>query len=417
MKTKTLKNLIITLIIIVAFFIVLLLAILLVTNRNNKINSNNNIKNNTITTVNNINDNSLPEAPTTVINKKLKFIDDNSLLCSISNNISNYFEYIRNRNTQAIKELGGNDLYTIKNNSKFITKQAYSTENAYMAKYYVYGVLTVANGDFTAAQQDIYMIVYLTSENEGYKLQTISKEEFENMKVLEENEKIDIEQGQYNVYKYEFIDSVQLMQTYLDDFIFQMFNNTAKSYEMLNQEYREKRFGSLDAYVEYINEKQEQLRNIEIMQYKIDKEDDYTVYRGTDTNGNFYCIKTTSFMEYEMILDSYTMDDYSNYNANSKKEKSIERFILMIDAADYTNAYNLLNETFRENNFPTREDFINYVKSNWFKRNLIREINILEDGSCNVIIQESISMSSNTIEKHFIVTLVEKMNFTIEFDI
>ncbi len=416
MKVRTLKHLITALIICVAFIIVLMLSIIVVTKRNENVD-NNTISNDIFLIVNSVQDNTLSEAPTAVVNKKLRMIDDNSILYSISSNISAYFEYIRTHNSQAVKQLGGNNLYTVNGNSKFNVKLAYSTENNYMAKYYVYGVLTVANGDFTATQQEIYMIVYLTSENEGYTLQTISKEEFEDMKALEEDEKIDIEQGQYNVYKYEFINSIQLMQIYLDDFIFQMFNNTAKSYEMLNQEYREKRFGSLDAYVEYINEKQEQLRNIELFQYKVDDGDDNTVYRGTDKNGNFYYVKVTSPMEYEVILDSYTMDDYSNYNTNSKKEKSIEKFILMINNADYTNAYNLLDETFKENNFPTRDDFINYVKSNWFKRNLVREINILEDGSCNAIIQESISMSSNTIEKHFIVTLGDKMDFTIKFDV
>ena len=89
----------------------------------------------------------------------------------------------------------------------------------------------------------------------------------------------------------------------------------------------------------------------------------------------------------------------------------------MINSCDYTHAYNLLEPTFKATHFPTEEDFINYIKSNWFERNIIETREITENGTCIVSMREKIATTSNKIQKEFKVYLGEGIDFTIEFNI
>lgn len=412
---KNIKLLIIILSILVIGLIITL-AILRMESKNTKRNV---ISNNITPSIeNNINSDIIsPKTTILTFNTSIEKETSNSVLYSLNKNINKYFNYIKENNETAINELGGNSIYLITNNVKYVVKQAYVTQNQYMSKYYTYGTLTIANGNYTAQTQEIYMILYLTAENKGYKLQTISKEEYLNRTALEQNDTIGILEGTYNKFEYEYIDNVKQMEIYLEDYSFQIFNNTENSYNLLNTEYREKRFNSLQSFVQFLNEKQGQLHNIKISQYTVDEENQNKIYKGTDQYGNYYEIIEKSYMNYEIILDNYTMLDYSNDSDENKIKLSAEKFILMLNSADYTNAYNLLEPSFKQINFPTEQDFINYVKNNFYARNIVASKDLSEDGICTVTIKDSISTQANKIQKQFKVIMGEGMSFTIEFNI
>lgn len=412
---KNIKLLIIILSILVIGLIITL-AILRMESKNTKRNV---ISNNITPSIeNNINSDIIsPKTTILTFNTSIEKETSNSVLYSLNKNINKYFNYIKENNETAINELGGNSIYLITNNVEYVVKQAYVTQNQYMSKYYTYGTLTIANGNYTAQTQEIYMILYLTAENKGYKLQTISKEEYLNRTALEQNDTIEIQEGTYNKFEYEYIDNVKQMEIYLEDYSFQIFNNTENSYNLLNTEYKEKRFKDLQAFVQFLNEKQGQLHNIKINQYTVDEENQNKIYKGTDQYGNYYEIIEKSYMNYEIILDNYTMLDYSNDSDENKIKLSAEKFILMLNSADYTNAYNLLEPNFKQINFPTEQDFINYVKNNFYARNIVASKDLSEDGICTVTIKDSISTQANKIQKQFKVIMGEGMSFTIEFNI
>lgn len=412
---KNIKLLIIILSILVIGLIITL-AILRMESKNTKRNV---ISNNITPSIENNINNDIISPKTTILtfNTSIEKETSNSVLYSLNRNINKYFNYIKENNETAINELGGNSIYLITNNVKYVVKQAYVTQNQYMSKYYTYGTLTIANGNYTAQTQEIYMILYLTAENKGYKLQTISKEEYLNRTALEQNDTIEIQEGTYNKFEYEYIDNVKQMEIYLEDYSFQIFNNTENSYNLLNTEYKEKRFKDLQAFVQFLNEKQGQLHNIKINQYTVDEENQNKIYKGTDQYGNYYEIIEKSYMNYEIILDNYTMLDYSNDSDENKIKLSAEKFILMLNSADYTNAYNLLEPSFKQINFPTEQDFINYVKNNFYARNIVASKDLSEDGICTVTIKDSISTQANKIQKQFKVIMGEGMSFTIEFNI
>lgn len=414
---KNLKLLIIILTLL-ALGIVGVIVVLNIQNQSNEniVNTNINIENSTINNSNmiEVEGNVDSERPQLTYNTSLQEVTSNTTLYSISTSINNYFNYIKQGNTEAVNELGGNNIYSIANNVKYVVKQAISTENAKQTKYYTYGTLTIANGDNTATQQEIYMLMYLDLQNNTYKLENITKGQYENPVALQQEETISMQKGKYNNFEYEYVDTVKQIEIYLEEYSFQIFNNTEEAYNLLNEKYREKRFGTIDEFRKYINEKQSQLKDIKITQYRVDD----NVYKGMDKYGNYYHIIEKDYMTYQIILDNYTMQaDYSNESANVKVEKSAEKFVLMINAADYTNAYNLLNPTFKQANFPTEQDFIKYVKNNWFERNIIAKKEVVEDGICIITMREAIETTAKEMKKEFNVTMSEGMNFTIEFDI
>lgn len=412
------KNIKLLIIILTIFSVILICTIIALGVQNSKMQNDTNIANN-IGNIesSNITENTMSANPELTYNTSLQEVTSNSILYSLSNNINKYFEYIKEENTQAVNELGGNTVYTISNNVKYVVKQAYSTENEYMTKYYTYGILTIANGNLTATEQEVFNIIYVDIENSTYLIEQATKEELSNMKELEKDENIDILQGTYNNFEYEYVDNVKQMEIYLEDFVFQIFNNTENAYNLLNEEYRLQRFGNINEFVEYITEKQNQIRNIKIVQYSVEDETESKVYKGTDEYGNYYHIIENAYMEYEIILDNYTMQDYSSSNEEEKIEKSAERFILMLNSADYTNAYNLLEQTFKETYFPTEQEFINYIKNNWYERNIIASKEVNSEGICIVTIKNAISTESNQMQKQFKITMGEGMDFAIEFEL
>ena len=412
------RNIKLLIIILTIFSVILICTIIALGVQNSKMQNDTNIENN-IENIesSNITENTMSANPELTYNTSLQEVTSNSILYSISNNINKYFNYIKEGNTQAVNELGGNTVYTISNNVKYVVKQAYSTENEYITKYYTYGILTIANGNLTATEQEVFNIIYVDIENNTYLIEQTTKEELSNIKELGKDENIDIPQGTYNNFEYEYVDNVKQMEIYLEDFVFQIFNNIENAYNILNEEYRTKRFGSVNKFVEYVTEKQNQIRNIKIVQYSVEDEAESKVYKGTDEYGNYYHIIENAYMEYEIILDNYTMQDYSSSNEEEKIEKSAEKFILMLNSADYTNAYNLLEQTFKETYFPTEQEFINYIKNNWYERNIIASKEVNSEGICIVTIKNAISTESNQMQKQFKITMGEGMNFEIEFDL
>ncbi len=412
------RNIKLLIIILTIFSVILICTIIALGVQNSKMQNDTNIENN-IENIesSNITENTMSANPELTYNTSLQEVTSNSILYSISNNINKYFNYIKEGNTQAVNELGGNTVYTISNNVKYVVKQAYSTENEYITKYYTYGILTIANGNLTATEQEVFNIIYVDIENNTYLIEQTTKEELSNIKELGKDENIDIPQGTYNNFEYEYVDNVKQMEIYLEDFVFQIFNNIENAYNILNEEYRTKRFGSVNKFVEYVTEKQNQIRNIKIVQYSVEDEAESKVYKGTDEYGNYYHIIENAYMEYEIILDNYTMEDYSSSNEEEKIEKSAEKFILMLNSADYTNAYNLLEQTFKETYFPTEQEFINYIKNNWYERNIIASKEVNSEGICIVTIKDAISTESNQMQKQFKITMGEDMNFEIEFDL
>lgn len=428
---KNIKLLIIMLSIIIIGIIGTIIVLKNIIKNNNETNQVINIAGNSNETNQNINitensnkddhgkNNVIEEDDTKIVyDAELKKVTSESTLYNINKNINNYYTYIKESNTQAIEELGGNNLYTLGRTIKYILKEAYITENEFQNRYYTKGTLISANGDLTATEQEAYILLYIDLENGTYKIENIDIDKYMSIESLNKASNIDIPRGSYNTYKYDNISEAKQIELYLENYSFYIFNYTEKAYNLLDSEYSTKRFGNYNKFFEYLVNKRLQLQKIELDQYNIREDDDGNIrYRCVDKYGNYYEIIVTDYMEYTIKLDNYTIQDgYEDLSEEDKVGNNAEKFISMINSNDYTNAYNLLETEFKEANFPTEQSFIDYLKQNFFENNIIVTKSVTGN-VCTIMIKETLSTQSNRFQKQFKITLGEDENFTISFNI
>lgn len=213
---------------------------------------------------------------------------------------------------------------------------------------------------------------------------------------------------------------------YLISFKRLMLSNPEEAYKLLYEEYKQKRFESIDRFKEYINLRKDEITKSTLSKYKVDEKDNYTQYVLIDQNGNYYIFNEKAVMDYKVILDTYTIDlpqFIEKYNNSSDAEKvllNIQKVFEAINTGDYRYVYNKLDATFKQNNFPTEDAFETYVKQNFYKNNSIGYSNYKTSGDLHVYeisIKDKNNKTSPTKTKNFIMQLKEGTDFVMSFNI
>ena len=97
-----------------------------------------------------------------------------------------------------------------------------------------------------------------------------------------------------------------MAKIYLNDYIHNMFYDVEKAYNLLDEEYRLEKFGSLDNFKIYVN-------NLEYSTYVLSRyykkdTNGYIIFGVYDKNGNFFAFKTKGVLQYTVYLDDYTVE-------------------------------------------------------------------------------------------------------------
>ena len=128
-------------------------------------------------------------------------------------------------------------------------------------------------------------------------------------------------------------------------------------------------------------------------------------------------------MNYTILLDDYTIDQpefiekYESASDDKKAGYDINKFIKAINAQDYNYAYNCLAESFKQNKFPTLENFEEYVKNNFYEKNKIQYSSVKKEGSYYIYTLNITDANNSTIStsKEFIVNLKDNREFEMSF--
>lgn len=109
-----------------------------------------------------------------------------------------------------------------------------------------------------------------------------------------------------NEYIPTYVSDEDMARIYLNDYIQNMYSDVERAYNLLDEEYRNKKFGSLENYKNYIN-------SLEATSYKLStyykhNKDGYIIFGVTDQNSNLYIFKTNGVMQYSVFLDDYTVE-------------------------------------------------------------------------------------------------------------
>lgn len=109
-----------------------------------------------------------------------------------------------------------------------------------------------------------------------------------------------------NEYIPTYVSDQDMAKIYLNDYINNMYTNIEAAYNLLDEEYKNKKFGSLDNYKKYVSSLTYSSYKISTY-YKYNKEG-YVIFGVTDENSNTFIFKTNGVMQYSVFLDNYTVE-------------------------------------------------------------------------------------------------------------
>ncbi|MBO5413044.1 MAG: hypothetical protein J6A29_01840 [Clostridia bacterium] len=260
-------------------------------------------------------------------------------------------------------------------------------------------------------------------------------------------EETEIENKTNNVFKYKYVNNETYIDYLFSNYIDRCLFNKEIIYNYLDEEYKQKRFGSFQKFEEFIEANKEnymtygQLKdyeefdnmdeymlyliktgNLEVESYQKTIEKEYTQYTCVDNLQNYYIFRETAPMEYTLILDTYTIDlpEFTEkYEAGTTEEKvgyNIEKIVNALNAKDYNYVYSKLADEFKENYFKTYEDFEKYAKETFDIENKVTYNKYTESKDLSTY-KITLQGKNKTITKTIVMRLEDGTNFAMSFNV
>ena len=292
------------------------------------------------------------------------------------------------------------------------------------------------------------MDVKWDTENNIYCLFPLSENEYN--KYIKEEEKEEnnftIEKNEYNTMERMMLSDEDKAEKYLNSYIYNAIHNTQVAYDNINEEYRHKKFSNFQEDVEYLNNKKEQLIALDKSRIEttdnLTAEEEYQLYTNknnaglskysfdtsldakkcicVDTYGNYYIFNITGAMQYNVILDVFTIDvegindKYKSANQTEKLKMNTQKIIYAINDKDYKYLYNKLNASFKNNYFSDITSFKNYINQNFYSTNSVTDASYIEEGEVYICkLQISDGYQDKTI--NIMQRLLENNDYEISF--
>lgn len=235
-----------------------------------------------------------------------------------------------------------------------------------------------------------------------------------------------IEVNDYNTFLDVSATEEYITKQYFSEYREKMTQYTEEAYNLLDQEYRDAKFGNYENFLQYVNNNKLNIETASIQGYKVSAMDGIKEYICYDQYGKYYIFTETSVTNYDVVLDTYTIDlpDFlEEYNSSNNAEKAglnSQKIVDALNDGDYTYVYNKLDATFRQNNFATVDDFETYVKNTFYTSNNVEFSNYRNSGDLYVFdaaFTDKNNANSQAITKTFIVQLGEGTDFTMSFNV
>lgn len=228
------------------------------------------------------------------------------------------------------------------------------------------GIVENLNYEKTSVER---YIVYIEPSTMLFAIEP-SKEKYEELENnIQQIEKI--EEKRYNKIKSSQVNVENISNKYYIDFKRLCLSAPEIAYQYLDKEYREARFGNVENFKQYIEKNKDDIKKYAFTQYQSNIYKDYTEYVCLDQYQNHYIFSENKILDYTVKLDTYTIitekfkQEYDKANKQNKVMMNADKWIQMINNRDYTSAYNVLDQNFRNNKFGAVEQFENYMKENY----------------------------------------------------
>lgn len=109
-----------------------------------------------------------------------------------------------------------------------------------------------------------------------------------------------------NEYIPVYVSDEDMARTYYNDYIKKTYYNIEEAYSLLDEEYREKKFGNIDKFKNYIYSNTDY--SYKMTKYYKEVNGQYIDFGVYDSNDNLYIFRTNGVMQYKVYLDDYTVE-------------------------------------------------------------------------------------------------------------
>ena len=323
------------------------------------------------------------------------------------------------------------------------TAEMYEIANYNITTYYVKARIDHKN---------IYFIVHLDVNNQTFDIEPITEENYQKREQMTSSSMKSITNKVYNYYVYKDLNDEVTSKLYFADYIKTMLTDSEEAYQLLDEEYKEKRFSSVDEFNTYIQNNQNRFNisfqfedssseyenfneyyefiskneNFGLRNYSVEQFADYTRYICVDGFNNYYIFFVTYPGTYTAMLDFYTidMDEFTEkYNTSTNDVKvgmNVQKVIQAINAKDYQYIYNKLDETFRNTNYSSIDMLEEYIKNNLFDTNEAEYTNFYQEGDAyiyQVNMKDAQNPDTNQRTMTIIMNLKDETDFVMSFSI
>lgn len=234
--------------------------------------------------------------------------------------------------------------------------------------YLVYGYLQTLSNEYV---KDVYLYVNMDLNNKTFSIEPILNNNLEFEDIVYKNDIDSIEKNDMNTYQESKINNEKVSEEYFLMMKRTMLAKPEYIYNYLDNDYKQKRFGDINNFVKYIQENQSEIYKTQFTKYLVNNYEGYTEYVIQDQYQNLYIFDVTNPMQFTLKLDTYTIptdkfkEQYDTGKNDTKVMLNVDKWISMLNNRDYKSAYNLLDETFRNNNFGSEEKFEEYMRQNY----------------------------------------------------
>lgn len=293
-------------------------------------------------------------------------------------------------------------------------------ENENSDQYIVYGFLQNSDNKFTKYK---CFIVNIDDKNNIYSIEPV-EDIIDINKIIVQDEFI--EKNENNILPNVLVNAESNCREYFNLFKRIMLSKPEEAYELLDKEYREKRFGNVDEFKNYVNINKNELSKISLNQYYVSGNGKDKEYVCKDLHDNLYIFSISAVTEYNVKLDTYTLltedfkDTYNAANEQQKTQMNINKWIQMLNNRDYKSAYDVLDSTFRENTFKNLETFEKYMRIKYPLYYSTQFIAYNRNGDLHVV---TVNLADVTGKKKevpkldFVMKLEEDYKYFMSFDI
>lgn len=284
-------------------------------------------------------------------------------------------------------------------------------------KYAIYGFCQTGSNEYRG---DFYFIFNVDNNNNTYSIEPLH-----NIKSIDEieltNNDLVIEPNRYNIYKEQEVTEEYICEQYLFIFKRLMLAKTEESYNYLNEKYKNAKFDSVRNYTEYVIENKDKIARMALKSYSIEN----NKYICKNQWNNYYVFNVKGALDYDVMLDIYTVDleeftrKYDSSSDENKVAMDVQKIESAINNKDYVFVYNKLDETFKNTNFESYENFEKYMSENFFEINILKNENISKEGNIYVykVKITDANNENNTKDSTIIMKLLEDRNFVMSFSI